>query len=448
MVIDEKGGVRCFDEDGYELKNPDDIKEWNRRNRERDKQKWLKIAYKKGKNDITSLKNNAEHDYGEQPKVYPKAASGDADTAKPVLDALEKKWQDEMSEQKPVVTGEHIAEVVNMWTGIPVTRLASSETERLVGMEDELKSKVIGQDESISLVSKAVRRARAGLKNIKRPTGIFMFLGPTGVGKTYLVQKLSEFMFGSEDTMLRLDMSEFMERHSVSRLVGAPPGYIGYNKGGGLTERVRRCPYSVVLFDEIEKAHPDVLHILLQILDEGKVTDGRGKHINFKNTVVVMTTNTGAGQINSPLPMGFATPTEKEKTSMGHEKALEEIRKQFKPEFINRIDEIAVFTKLSQDHIRTIIDINFSEYVERIRQNYDITVVLEDSAADLFLKEWYREKYGVRELNRTRQRLFETKLADVILSDKYKSGDTVICTASESELKFRKKPIRGKRQRS
>ena len=258
---------------------------------------------------------------------------------------------------------------------------------------------------------------------------------------------LAKELFDSEDKLIQIDMSEMMEQHSVSKLIGAPPGYIGYNKGGGLTERIRRSPYSVVLFDEIEKADSQVLHILLQILEEGKVTDGQGKDVNFKNTVIIMTTNVGADKVESPVSIGFGNPSESEKAELGHEKALESVKSEFRPEFINRIDEIAVFNKLTEDDIRKIIDISFQDYVDRIKSEHNISMTLHDNAAALFLQEGYDEKYGVRELNRTMQRLFENKFADEFLKGKYKSGDSIICTSSDSKLKFRKKSIRGKRQR-
>ena len=346
------------------------------------------------------------------------------------LDLLEKKWQDEVSEQSSVVTSEHIAEVVNMWTGIPVTRLASSETERLVGMEDELRNKVIGQDESISLVSKAVRRARAGLKNIKRPAGIFMFLGPTGVGKTYLVQKLSEFMFGSEDSMLRLDMSEFMERHSVSRLVGAPPGYIGYEEGGQLTEAVRKKSYCVILLDEIEKAHPEVFNMLLQIFDDGHLTDSKGRKVDFRNTIIVMTSNIGSDLIRQDRSIGFTSRTESaQEESEIYERmklnVMDEVKKFFRPEFLNRIDGTVVFHALSRMHMLEIVELMLAEVASNlIEKGIDMEVT--EGAKNWIAEQGYDPAFGARPLRRVIQDSLEDKLSDAVLSGKLKPADTAV----------------------
>ena len=266
------------------------------------------------------------------------------------LKQIEQDWKDERADENPVVTEEDIAEVVSMWTSIPVTRLAATETERLINMEEVLHEKVIGQDEPITLVSKAVRRARAGLKNPRRPTGIFMFLGPTGVGKTLLVRKLAEFLFGSEDSLVRIDMSEFMERHSVARLVGAPPGYIGYDDGGQLTELVRRKSYCVILLDEIEKAHHEVFNILLQIFDDGHLTDAKGRKVDFRNTIIAMTSNIGSDLIRQDRSIGFAARSEMgQSEDQAYERmktsVLDEVKRFFRPEFLNRIDGSVVFTR-------------------------------------------------------------------------------------------------------
>ena len=271
-------------------------------------------------------------------------------------------------------------------------------------------------------------------------------MGTTGVGKTYVAKVLTELMFDDRDRMVQVDMSELMESHSVSKLIGSPPGYVGYGKGGKLTEQVRRNPHSLVLFDEIEKAHEDVVHILLQILEEGKVTDSLGREINFKNTIIVMTTNSGADRVEQPLPMGFITPTDQEKKEMGDEKALEEVKKQFKPELINRIDEIVVFNKLSEKDIETITDLQFRDYIDRIKEQYNITVTLDNSARKLFAKKGYDDKYGARELKRTIQRLFETKMGAELLTGKYKEKDKLKCYAKDGELKIRK-ITRGSSQR-
>lgn len=354
----------------------------------------------------------------------------------------------ESKKKSTTITEKDIEHIISSITKIPIATTQTSYKKKILKLYDGLSESVIGQSGAVKCISNSLKRSAVNIQNPDRPIGSFLFLGVTGVGKTYLAKMLASQLFDSKEKLIQIDMSELMEGHAISKLVGSPPGYIGYNKGGGLTERIRRSPYSVVLFDEIEKAHPEVLHILLQILDEGKVTDGQGRVINFKNTVVVMTTNTGSQQVESPTPLGFVTPTDKEKKKLGHEKALEAVRNEFKPEFINRIDEIVVFNQLTEDDIKMIIDINFREYVGRIKEHYNITVTLDSAAKKLFLEEGYSEKYGVRELNRTMQRLFETKFADIILTDKYKSGDTIICTASGSDIKFKKKPIRKTRQRS
>ena len=275
---------------------------------------------------------------------------------------LEEEWQAEQEQEKPVVTAEDIAEVVSMWTGIPVVQLAGDETSRLLHMEEALHKRIIGQDEAINTIAKAVRRARAGLKDPRHPIGNFIFLGPTGVGKTELVRALAEFMFGSEDTLIRLDMSEFMEKHTVSRLVGAPPGYVGYDEGGQLTEAVRRKSYCCILLDEIEKAHPDVFNILLQIFDDGHLTDAKGRRVDFRNSIIVMTSNIGAELIRKGSTIGFASHSDEAKTQeidyeKMKEKLLGELKKTFRPEFLNRIDGVVVFHALTKEHIRKIVDL-------------------------------------------------------------------------------------------
>jgi len=287
------------------------------------------------------------------------------------LEDIKKEWEEEKGDQQPIVEEENIEEVVSMWTGIPVTRLAAAESERLIKMEEALHKNVIGQEEAIETVSKAVRRARSGLKNPKRPTGAFIFLGPTGVGKTYIVKKLAEFLFGSEDSMIRLDMSEFMERHAVARLVGAPPGYIGYDEGGQLTEAVRRKSYSVILLDEIEKAHPEVFNILLQIFDDGHLTDSKGRKVDFRNTIIVMTSNIGSDLIRQDRSLGFNARTEgsqDEEVAYNRMKdnVLDEVKHFFRPEFLNRIDGTVVFHALSRDHMEDIVNILMQEVASNL----------------------------------------------------------------------------------
>ncbi len=354
------------------------------------------------------------------------------------LEALEKNWEEEKGDEKPVVNDQHIAEVVSMWTGIPVTRLAVEETERLVNMEEVLHQKVIGQDEAITLVSKAVRRARAGLKDTKRPTGAFIFLGPTGVGKTFLVKKLAEFMFGSEDAMIRVDMSEFMERHSVARLVGAPPGYIGYDEGGQLTEAVRRKSYCVILLDEIEKAHPEVFNILLQIFDDGHLTDARGRKVDFRNTVVVMTSNIGSDLIRQDRSIGFVPRSaseagEKEAYERMKTNVLDEVKRFFRPEFLNRIDGTVVFHALTREHIHQIIDQMLGEVASNlIEKGVDMEVTQE--AKDWLSEKGFDPKFGARPLRRVIQDNVEDKLSDAVLGGALGPGDTAVIDIADGDI--------------
>ena len=354
------------------------------------------------------------------------------------LSELEKDWEQELGEDKPVVTEEHISEVVSMWTGIPVTRLATTETERLVNMEEVLHEKVVGQDEPITLVSKAVRRARAGLKDRKRPTGIFLFLGPTGVGKTYLVQKLAEFMFGSEDAMIRIDMSEFMERHSVARLVGAPPGYVGYDEGGQLTEAVRRKSYCVILLDEIEKAHPEVFNILLQIFDDGHLTDAKGRKVDFRNTIMVMTSNIGSDLIRQDRSIGFAARSEsaqgeKEAYERMKNNVLDEVKRFFRPEFLNRIDGTVVFHSLNQDHINQIVELMLSEVASNLVEK-GIDMEVTDEAKSWLAERGFDSEFGARPLRRFIQDHVEDKLSDSILGGSLNPGDTAIIDLEEDDI--------------
>ncbi|MCH9009872.1 MAG: ATP-dependent Clp protease ATP-binding subunit [Chloroflexi bacterium] len=362
------------------------------------------------------------------------------------LSDLEKGWESERGNDKPNVDEEDIAEVVSMWTGIPVTRLETTETERLVNMEEVLHEKVIGQDEAITLMSKAVRRSRAGLKNPKRPTGVFLCLGPTGVGKTYMVQKLAEFMFGSEDAVIRIDMSEFMERHSVARLVGAPPGYIGYDDGGQLTEAVRRKSYSVILLDEIEKAHPEVFNILLQIFDDGHLTDAKGRKVNFRNTIVVMTSNIGSDLIRQDRSIGFAARGDSAQTD---EKAyermkgnvLDEVKRFFRPEFLNRIDNTIVFHALTRDHMMEIVHLMLGEVSSSlIEKGIDLEVT--DTAKAWLAEKGYDPTFGARPLRRTIQDNVEDKLSDAILGGDLNPGDTALVDIEDDEIVVKsKKPV-------
>jgi ATP-dependent Clp protease ATP-binding subunit ClpC len=354
------------------------------------------------------------------------------------LSALEKDWKEELGDEKPVVNEEHISEVVSMWTGIPVTRLAVEESERLVNMEQVLQEKVIGQQEAITMVSKAVRRARAGLKNPKRPTGIFLSLGPTGVGKTYLVQKLAEFMFGSEDSMIRIDMSEFMERHSVARLVGAPPGYIGYDEGGQLTEAVRRKSYCVILLDEIEKAHPEVFNILLQIFDDGHLTDAKGRKVDFRNTIVVMTSNIGSDLIRKDRIIGFASRGENAETAKeSYERmkgnVLDEVKRFFRPEFLNRIDGTVVFHALNREHMQQIVELMLIEVSSNLIEK-GIGLEVSKEAKEWLADKGYDPQFGARPLRRVIQDNVEDKLSDAILSGALGPADSAVIEVVDDEI--------------
>jgi ATP-dependent Clp protease ATP-binding subunit ClpC len=339
---------------------------------------------------------------------------------------LEEQWRSSESEEQPEVGEEEIADIVSMWTGIPVFKLTEAESERLVRMEDELHKRVVGQDEAIVAVSKSIRRARAGIKDPKRPTGSFIFLGPSGVGKTELARTLAEFLFGDEDAMIQVDMSEYMEKHSVSRLVGSPPGYIGYDEGGQLTEAVRRKPYSVVLLDEIEKAHPDVFNILLQILEDGKLTDAQGRKVDFRNTIVIMTSNIGAAQISKNVGLGFSLG---EETGLSYEdmksRVMSELKKVFRPELLNRIDEIIVFHKLSREEILIIVDLLLKRLREQMA-THEATIELTPEAKDLLVEKGYDPSMGARPLRRAIQHHIEDPLADFVLGRSLEPGSTIL----------------------
>jgi len=353
----------------------------------------------------------------------------------------EKEWQVKQEQGKPTVSADDIAEVTGMWTGIPVVRLTTDETSRLLQMEEALHRRIIGQDEAINTVAKAVRRARAGLKAPRRPIGAFIFLGPTGVGKTELVRALAEFMFGSEDTLVRLDMSEFMERHTVARLVGAPPGYIGYEEGGQLTEAVRRKPYCCILLDEIEKAHYDVFNMLLQIFDDGHLTDAKGRRVDFRNSIIVMTSNIGAELIKRDMSIGFATHVDsKGSQQVGYEKmkgkVLGEMKKKFRPEFLNRIDATVVFHALSKEDIRQIVELMLSEVAASLKEK-DVTLEVTDAAKDLLGSKGYDPVFGARPLRRVIQNLVEDPFSESLLRGEFQSGDTVEVDADGEKIVMR-----------
>ena len=356
-------------------------------------------------------------------------------TARQKVDDLRAEWQASISNEQPQVGEEEIAEVVAMWTGIPVTRIAEEESERLLHMEDDLHKRVIGQQEAIEIVSKAVRRARAGLKDPKRPIGSFIFLGPTGVGKTELAKALAEFMFGSEDALIKIDMSEFMERHNVSRLVGAPPGYVGFDEGGQLTEAVRRKSYAVVLLDEIEKAHPEVFNMLLQILEDGHLSDAKGRRVDFRNCIIIMTSNLGARQLQTNSSLGFRQVGDTEAAradasyELMQEKVAKELKQTFRPEFLNRIDATVVFRSLTVDEIRLIVDLMLARVREQLKAQ-GMMLEVSQAAKDHIIKIGYDVAYGARPLRRVIQNMVEDVLAEQLLLGKLKRGSTIMVDKS------------------
>ena len=365
------------------------------------------------------------------------------------LDTLEKEWQEGENSERRVVTEDDIAEVVSMWTGIPVTRLAEEETERLLQMEAELHKRIIGQDEAIVSISKSVRRARAGLKDARRPIGLFMFLGPTGVGKTELVRALAEFMFGDEDNMIRLDMSEFQERHTVARLIGAPPGYVGYDEGGQLTEGVRRKNYCAVLLDEIEKAHPEVFNILLQIFDAGQLTDARGRKVDFRNSILVMTSNLGSDLIKRESTLGFAAKSNDSQTDESayermREKVMEEVKRFFRPEFLNRIDSTVVFHQLTQAEILEIVDLMMDQVRDELGEK-EIGLELTEPAKVYLGEKGFDPILGARPLRRLIQNEIEDSLSDEVLSRRLVAGDVaLIGLDNEGAIKITSKKAKAK----
>ena len=355
------------------------------------------------------------------------------------LGKLNEKWNSDKTDKRMVVGENEIADVVSDWTKIPVKKLAMEESERLMNLEKILHERVVGQDEAVTAVAKAIRRGRVGLKDLKRPIGSFLFLGPTGVGKTELSKALADAMFGSENALIRVDMSEYMEKHSVSKMIGSPPGYVGYEEGGQLSEKVRRNPYSVILFDEIEKAHPDVFNILLQVLDDGHITDSTGRKVDFKNTVIIMTSNAGAQNIISPKNLGFASDNSKEHNhAVMKERVMEEVKTIFKPEFLNRIDETIVFHTLTKENIGSIIDILLESINKRIKEQMNMAIKLDDAAKNYIIDSGYDEKYGARPLKRALQSKVEDELAEKILEGKFKAGDTVLVSLEDNKLVFSK----------
>ncbi len=352
------------------------------------------------------------------------------------LEKVKNDWMQKHQTRTDTVTEEEVGDIVASWTGIPVKRLAEEESERLMKLEDELHKRVIGQEEAVKAIAKAIKRGRVGLKDPKRPIGSFIFLGPTGVGKTELSKTLAEALFGNENSMIRIDMSEYMEKFAVSRLVGSPPGYVGYDEGGQLTEKVRRKPYSVLLFDEIEKAHPDVFNILLQILEDGRLTDSQGRVVDFRNTVIIMTSNVGGRMITEPKRLGFVVGEDKARSYEDMKSnVMGELKKTFRPEFLNRVDEVIVFHPLDEEHIRSIVGVMTDVLAKRLKQN-EINITVTDEAKVFLAKKGFDPVYGARPLRRSIQTMIEDKLAEQMLEGKIKAGDDVLIELDEDKMKF------------
>jgi len=352
------------------------------------------------------------------------------------LDGILARWREEREEKEVLVTADDMMHIISKVTGVPLQRMEQKETQKLLAMEAELRQRVIGQDEAVTAISKALRRSRADLKDPKRPIGSFVFLGPTGVGKTFLARTLAEFMFGDADALIQIDMSEYMEKFTASRLIGSPPGYVGYEEGGQLSEAVRRRPYSVVLFDEVEKAHPDVMHLLLQILEDGKVTDSLGRKIDFRNTIIIMTSNAGADLIRRQTTMGFGAPKDSQDYESMRDKILEETKRVFKPEFLNRLDEIIVFRTLSKPDLLKIVDLEVDKVKRRLRLK-EIEIVLDEPAHEFVINKGYDPTYGARPMRRAVERYLEDPLAEELLKGTVKAGDIVeVTVAGDDKLAF------------
>ena len=392
--------------------------------------------FKKLEEDIEKLRSDKTHlveiqDYEKAAKVRDRM-----NILREKLELMKDEWKKELNNEKPVVDEDEIYQITSELTGIPLVRIVESESQKLLRMEDDLHDKVVGQDEAIEAVSRAVRRSRTGLKSPKRPSGSFIFIGPTGVGKTYLAKCLAEFLFGSEDALIRIDMSEFMEKHNISRLVGAPPGYVGYQEGGELTEKIRRKPYSVILFDEIEKAHPDVFNMLLQVLEEGQLSDHLGHTVDFRNTVIIMTSNVGSKEIHKGGNLGFAIGEDANSYIGMKDKAISALKRVFNPEFLNRVDEVVVFHPLKKKHIGQIIDLMLDESKKQLEEKR-IALEFTASAKNHLIEKGYDEKYGARPLRRTIQREIEDPLANEILKGVFKEGSKVIVDCEEEKIVFK-----------
>ncbi|MCD6220801.1 AAA family ATPase, partial [bacterium] len=352
------------------------------------------------------------------------------------LDYLKENWEKLIPEEKKIVSAENIAQVVSQWTGIPVYKLCKEEKDKLLEMESAIHRRVIGQDEAITAISRAVRRSRAGLKDTKRPIGSFLFLGPTGVGKTLLARAIAEFLFGDEQALIQIDMSEYMEKFSVTRLIGAPPGYVGYEEGGQLTEKVRRRPYSVILLDEIEKAHPDVFNLLLQVLEDGHLTDGLGRSVSFKNTILIMTSNIGTNIFKNKAIIGFQGQDDNFSFTTLKDKIIEKVKKTFRPEFLNRIDEIIIFHPLKKEHLFKIVEIELEEVKERLKE-HNIEITLTNEAKKFLIEKGTNPEFGARPLRRTISRYLEDPLSEEILKDKFPPNSVIIVERKGKQLSFR-----------
>jgi len=392
------------------------------------------------KDQITEL--DAEKESAIKEEAFEKAGilKQKQNALKTQLESDEKEWRDKTTKSHHVVNEDEIADVLSSTTGIPVKKLQKEESQRLMEMENTIHQRVIGQEAAVKTVSKAIRRGRVGLKNPNRPIGSFLFLGPTGVGKTHLCRALAEILFGDENAIIRVDMSEYMEKHNVSRLVGSPPGYVGYDEGGQLSERVRRKPYSVILFDEVEKAHSDVFNILLQVLDDGHITDSQGRKINFKNTVIIMTSNAGARNIINPKKLGFVGDESKERSYDDMKKVvMDEVKNLFKPEFLNRIDDIIVFHPLDNEDIKKITKLMLDETAVRVKQNMDIDLVFTNELVEFISKEGYDQHYGARPLRRAIQNKIEDELAEAILQGKFREGEKIRGDYKDDKVVFMSK---------
>lgn len=396
--------------------------------------------------DIKELEERIERIAAEKEEAinsqnFEKAASlrDEEQKLKQQLKELRNNWNQEKQTDTGVVSEEEIAEIISSWTGIPANRLTEEESERLLKMEEIIHSRIVGQEEAVKAVSKAIRRGRVGLKDPKRPTGSFIFLGPTGVGKTELSKALGEAVFGDEDAMVRIDMSEYMEKHTVSRLIGSPPGYVGYDEGGQLTEKVRRKPYSIVLFDEIEKAHPEVFNILLQILEDGILTDAQGRKVDFRNTIIIMTSNIGARMITEPKKLGFNVEADERKANYETIKSnvMGELKKAFRPEFLNRVDEIIVFHQLENEQLKQIASLMLNKLIDRLKSN-KITMEVTETAKEVLVKEGFDINFGARPLRRTIQSKVEDRLAEEMLEGKVKAGDHIVIDADNGEIVIKK----------